>query len=139
MDDFHAFAGNKVPQGNRRTLAEKPGTQRDIAIAEAAIRQGRAFFYEAMDEAWEAAQAGSISAEHRRDVRLATTAAVQSAKDAVDIIYELAGGTSVYKTSPIQRRFRDIHVATQHMMVSKSTYELTGRLLLGLPTDMELV
>lgn len=139
MEDFHGFAGNKVPQGNRRTLAEKPGTQRDVAMAEAAIRQGRAFFYEAIDAAWAAAQAGDITADHRRDVRLATTAAVQSAKMAVDLIYELAGGTSVYRTSPIQRRFRDIHVATQHMMVGKSTYELAGRLLLGLPTDMDLV
>jgi hypothetical protein len=35
----------------------------------------------------------------------------------------------------LQRRFRDAHVATQHMMVGGSTYELTGRVLLGLPTD----
>ncbi|GGB67393.1 acyl-CoA dehydrogenase family protein [Henriciella pelagia] len=137
IEDFQAFAGIKVPQGNRRTLAEKAGTQRDISMAEATLRQGRAFFYEALGEAWESAIDGEVSIENRRDVRLATTAAVQSAKTAVDLIYELAGGTSVYRNSPIQRRFRDIHVATQHMMVSKATYELTGRLFLGLPTDIE--
>jgi len=42
----------------------------------------------------------------------------------------------VYRTSPLQRLFRDVHVATQHMVVATSTLELTGRLLLGLETDV---
>ena len=50
-------------------------------------------------------------------------------------MYHLGGGTSVYHRSPLQRVFRDVHVATQHMMVSPATLELTGRLLLGLETD----
>jgi alkylation response protein AidB-like acyl-CoA dehydrogenase len=51
-------------------------------------------------------------------------------------MYTLAGGSSVYQRSPLQRIFRDVHVATQHGMVSASTLELTGRLLLGLETDV---
>jgi len=137
MEDFDAFAGKKVPQGHNRSLAEKPATQKDIAKAEAAIRSGRAFFYEAIDAAWEAAQAGEVTTEHRRDLRLATTHAVASARTAVDLIHEMAGGTSVYRRSPIQRRFRDIHVATQHMVVNPSTYETVGRLLLGLSTNID--
>ena len=54
----------------------------------------------------------------------------------VDACYELGGGSSIYATSPLQRRFRDVHAATQHMLVSRSTLELTGRLLLGLPSDV---
>lgn len=137
MEDFDAFAGKKVPQGQSRALAEKLATQKDVAKAEAAIRSGRAFFYEAIDAAWEAALAGEVKAEHRRDLRLATTHAVASARTAVDLIHEMAGGTSVYRRSPIQRRFRDIHVATQHMVVNPSTYEIAGRLLLGLPTNID--
>lgn len=137
VDDFEAFAGKKVPQGNSRTLAEKPATQKDVARAEAAIRSGRAFFYEAIGEAWEGAVSGEVTTDHRRDLRLAITNAVVSAKTAVDLIHELAGGTSVYRRSPIQRRFRDIHVATQHMMVNQSTFETVGRLLLGLETNID--
>jgi indole-3-acetate monooxygenase len=54
----------------------------------------------------------------------------------VDSCYELGGGSSIYATSPLQRRFRDVHAATQHMLVGRSTLELGGRLLLGLPTDV---
>ena len=61
--------------------------------------------------------------------------AVRAAAAAVDRMYEVAGGTAVYRDSPLQRHFRDVHAATQHMMVGTSTYELTGRLLLGLETD----
>jgi alkylation response protein AidB-like acyl-CoA dehydrogenase len=51
------------------------------------------------------------------------------------MMYDLGGGTSVYETCPLQRRFRDAHVATQHLMVAPGTYELAGRALLGVEAD----
>jgi hypothetical protein len=50
-------------------------------------------------------------------------------------MYELGGASSIYKRSPLQRIFRDAHVATQHGMVAPATLELAGRMFLGLPTD----
>ena len=50
-------------------------------------------------------------------------------------MYEAGGGSAIYDTNPLQRRFRDVHVATQHMMVAPAIWELSGRLLLGVPTD----
>jgi hypothetical protein len=32
-----------------------------------------------------------------------------------------------------------VHVATQHMMVAPATLELTGRLFLGLETDLAML
>ena len=55
----------------------------------------------------------------------------------VDEMYSLAGGSAIYSSSPLQRRFRDVHVATQHMLVAPSVWELTGRLMLGVPADTE--
>jgi len=137
IEDFLALAGKKVPQGYTRVLAEKQSTQSGIAKAEAALRAGRAFFYEAIDIAWAGALRGEVSIEHRRDLRLATSQAAQAAKACVNIIYDLAGGTAVYHSSDIQRRFRDVQVAGQHIMIGLGTYEIVGRLLLGLPTDIE--
>lgn len=79
---------------------------------------------------------GPISVSQRRDIRLATTFATHESAAIVDRMHALAGGSSVYQSSPLQRCLRDVHVATQHMMVSESTYELAGRLLLELPTDV---
>jgi alkylation response protein AidB-like acyl-CoA dehydrogenase len=136
IDELVALAAGKRPEGTSRTLAERPSTQSDVARAEALWRSARAFFYETLESAFaEACARGRIELAQRRDLRLATTHAVGACVEAVDLVYHLGGGTSVYRSSPLQRHFRDVHVASQHMMVGRGTLELTGRLLLGLDTD----
>ena len=49
-------------------------------------------------------------------------------------MYTAGGGASIYDDSPLQRVFRDVHVATQHAMVAPRTRELVGRMKLGLET-----
>jgi alkylation response protein AidB-like acyl-CoA dehydrogenase len=111
--------------------------QTQVSEAEALLRSGRAFLLEAVGDAWRAARAdGVIGATERAAVRLAATHATRSAARAVDLMYDAGGGTSVYRTSVLQRCFRDVHVATQHMMVAPATFELTGRVLLGLDADV---
>jgi alkylation response protein AidB-like acyl-CoA dehydrogenase len=68
-------------------------------------------------------------------MRLATTHALQSSVEVVDAMYTLAGGAAVYESSPLQRHLRDVHVASQHMMVSTNTLETVGQLLLGIETN----
>ena len=136
IDELVDLAGGKMPQGSTRALANRPHAQSEVAQAEAGLRSARAFLIEAIDAAWEAAnRGGRLDIERKRDVRLATTWATRAAADAVDRMYHLGGGSSVHRASRLQRIFRDVHVATQHMMVAPSTYELTGRLFLGLDTD----
>jgi alkylation response protein AidB-like acyl-CoA dehydrogenase len=140
IDALVGLAGGKTPQGSSRSLAERPAAQADVSRAEALLRSARAFYYEAIEHAWVRACAeGSIEEAQRRDIRLATTHATRTSAEAVDLMYHLAGGSSVFRTSPLQRIFRDVHVATQHMMVSPATLELTGRLFLGLETDTSLL
>jgi alkylation response protein AidB-like acyl-CoA dehydrogenase len=136
IDDLIDLAGAKTPTGSRRSLAERAVTQGELARAEVALRAARAFLYEAVAEAWDAARSGAaVPVDQRVALRLAATHATTSARTAVDVAYDLGGGSSIYETSPLQRRFRDVHAATQHMLVGTATWELTGRLLLGLPTD----
>jgi alkylation response protein AidB-like acyl-CoA dehydrogenase len=54
-------------------------------------------------------------------------------------MYDLGGGSAIYDDSPLQRRFRDAHAATAHFQVNPATWELTGRLLLGQPTDTTML
>ena len=138
IDELIAVATTKVRAGSSTALMNRPHAQMEIAKAEANLRAARAFYYEAIEAAWDQAQRGEpIPLEQRRDLRLATTHAVQASVLAVDAMYTLAGGTSVYDTSSLQRRFRDVHVATQHIMVAPSTLETVGRLLLGVETNTQ--
>jgi indole-3-acetate monooxygenase len=137
IEDLVELAGGKTPTGSARSLAERPVTQARIAQAEAGLLSARAFLYEAIAAGWETAERGEpVSVEQRAALRLAASHATAASASAVDAAYDLGGGTSIYETSPLQKRFRDVHAATQHMLVGPSTWELTGRLMLGLPTDI---
>ena len=104
--------------------------------AAACSRAARALLLTEVAEAWQAAEgAGDIGERHRLGLRLAATHATEVAAKVTSTMYHAAGGSSIYDSSPLQRRFRDVHVATQHVMVAPATWELCGRLLLGLPTD----
>jgi alkylation response protein AidB-like acyl-CoA dehydrogenase len=136
LNDVLELAGAKTPTLSTRKLAQRPATQSEVARAEATLSGGRALLVETIDEAFEAAAAGgAISLEIRARLRMAATHAVECATSAVDAAYRLAGGSAIYETSPLQRRFRDVHAATQHMLVAPATWEVTGRALLGLEID----
>jgi alkylation response protein AidB-like acyl-CoA dehydrogenase len=60
------------------------------------------------------------------DLQLATAFAVQNAIEAVDLMFEYAGGTSVYESSRLERCFRDIHMISHHLAVSPLNIELAG-------------
>jgi alkylation response protein AidB-like acyl-CoA dehydrogenase len=132
ITELIAIAGGKTPEGHRKPLAARAKTQEDVAEAEATLRSARAFFHESINTAWvEAQRGGKLSVDARRDMRLSATHAAHASVRVVDLMYNLGGGTSVYKTSPLQRIFRDVHVASQHMMIAPPTMELAGKLLLG--------
>lgn len=134
--DLVELAGGKRPQGASRTVAERATAQATLADAEARLRGARAFFYEAIDEAWRrAARGDAIPIRERAALRLAATHAARASADVARTAYDLGGGSSVHLSSPLQRRFRDAHAGTQHLMVSPPTMELVGRVLMGLPTD----
>ena len=129
-------AGEKRRGGGAATLAERAHTQIEVARAEARLRAARAFFYGAIDEAWALALAGEpVPLAMIRDMRLSVNHAVAESVAVIDAMYTLAGGSSVYSVSPLQRQFRDIHVATQHFMVSPNILETVGRLFLGQPAN----
>jgi len=130
---FMDLAGAKVPTGSSRTLANRAGTQKDLARARVLVESAVAFTHRAIDQAWhEAEQSGRLSLDHKAELRLAATNNAWSAAEAVDLLYHTAGGSSIYAHNALQRCFRDVHVATQHIMVAQPTYEMIGKVLLGI-------
>ncbi len=138
IDDLHELAGGKVPAMGSRTLAARPDTQARVAHAEARLRAARALVAETVGQAWERTEkAAAVSVEDRAALRMAASHAMGESAAVVSEMYALAGGSSIYGSSPLGRRFRDIHVATQHMLVGPSTWELAGRVMLGVPADTD--
>jgi indole-3-acetate monooxygenase len=140
IEDLIELAAEKASLGSSRTLAQRPATWATVAQAEAALRAARAFYYEAIEEVWAAAEAAAeVTVELRTGLRLAATHAVRTAASVVTDMHDLGGGAAIYESSPLQRRLRDAHAATAHFQVNAATWELTGRLLLGQPTETTML
>jgi alkylation response protein AidB-like acyl-CoA dehydrogenase len=136
VDELITLAESKKRVGTNSALATRPHTHIEVARAEATLRSARAFFYDAINIAWSEAIAGDkVTLAMRRDIRLATTHAVESSVKVVDAMYTLGAGSAVYHNSKLQQHFRDVHMTTQHIMVAPSTLELTGRLYLGVESN----
>lgn len=140
LDAFGDLAREKKNQGSRKTLSERAPIQIEIAKAEAAWRAARAYLHDEIDQTWDVAKfEGEIPVERRAALRLACTHMVRTAADVCRATHDLAGGVDVYRSSEIQRRFRDAHAMTAHIVTAPATWELTGRLLMGQPTDASMV
>ena len=136
LDDLVAMAGGKVPAGGPADAgrarhraggcrARRGGAARRPRAAGRGDRRG----------VGAGAASGRVGERSRAGLRLAATHATTAGVQATETAYRLGGGSAIYDSHPLQRRLRDANVAAQHMLVAPATWELTGRVLLGLPTD----
>lgn len=64
---------------------------------------------------------------------------VRQASRVVDRLFELSGGHAIYLQHPLQRIWRDVHAASQHLGLQfESAMEAYGRTLVGLPSGVLL-
>lgn len=133
IDAFIELAEAKTPMGSAVKLRDKATAQADLGRAEALLRSGRAFLREAIQEIWDEAAAGGTPTLHQRAIgRLAAAKAAEASVQAVDLLFNAAGGSALFESNPLERCFRDVHATTQHIGTNANNFELAGRVLLGL-------
>jgi alkylation response protein AidB-like acyl-CoA dehydrogenase len=133
---FTELATTKTPRAMDALLRDQAMVQHDVGRAEARLRSGRAFLFEAVREIWDAVvTAGEVTLDQRANLRLATTHGIRLAVEVVDLVYNMAGATAAYESSLIQRHFQDVHVMSQHLQARLAHYDLVGRHWLGLKID----
>jgi alkylation response protein AidB-like acyl-CoA dehydrogenase len=120
-------------------LRDEVRIQLQIADAEAYLRSARAFLYDALQDAWNAAEDGRpVTTRESAILRLASVHATKAACEAVELAYHAAGSVSLFEASPLQRALRDVHAVRQHMMVADRYRQDVGRVLLGLEPQESL-
>lgn len=136
IDAFTDLAQDKTPRGARAVLRDNAVVQSQVARAEAGLRAARALLYETAEDAWQTARPDEvIPMDQRVLIRLASTYAIHSAAQSLDMMYNAAGATAIFEGNPFERRFRDIHALTQQVQGSQVHYESTGQFFLGLEPD----
>jgi alkylation response protein AidB-like acyl-CoA dehydrogenase len=129
-------SGAKIMPGAAR-LGDRGYFRLTLAKGEAQLQSVRAFFYDAIEAAWERLLAGDpLSAEQTNRLRLAATHAAHSCADVVQAAYRAAGIAAIQKSHRMQHILRDAMVVTQHASLSEATYDDIGGFLAGVSAGL---
>ena len=107
--------------------------QEVVGRAETMLAAARAYYFQVMGDLWVTLVAGEQPSP--RQLALFTTAfthIVGTCVEVVELVYKAAGGSAVYQKGPLDRCLRDVLTMNQHVIGTLRTYEMSGRLLLGL-------
>lgn len=126
--------GRKITYTGYESQAEAPITH--LQVADAVMKADEAEFHgrrvtAMLDQRGHTGQPWDVleRARSRGDVG----AVCRLGKEAVDLLNEASGGSSIYSHVPIQRMARDMHAMTRHaLMYPPTNMELFGRVLCGL-------
>jgi alkylation response protein AidB-like acyl-CoA dehydrogenase len=133
MDAFLGLASQAGSTNSATLLRDRPLVQNAVGEAEAIISAARAYVLDSVGQAWQAVDGGSPDPSRQiAQARLAITHAVRESVRAVDLLFHAAGTNAVFQKYPLERYFRDIHVAVQHLAGAPGTIESAGRVMLGL-------
>ena len=114
-------------------LLTDPRSREAVERAETTLASARAYQFDIMGDLWTALLNGKQPSS--RQLALFTTAQAHVAGTCVDVVqlvWKAAGGTAVYQKGPFDRCLRDILTMNQHTAGTLRTYEMAGRLMLGL-------
>ena len=129
LEAFVATVNSRPAPGSMRQLAmgHMQADQIAFAKADALVRAARALLCETVRAAYEdAATHPELSLELRVRLREANIFAVRSAKEAVGLIFDMAGSSAVYRGRPIEQAFRDISTAANHTNYMEAAYASIG-------------
>ncbi|PXW99371.1 alkylation response protein AidB-like acyl-CoA dehydrogenase [Sphaerotilus hippei] len=134
IEELRGLASGRISVTGAPRLADRPQVQIELARAEAQLRAARAFFYEAIDDAWDSLLRGDdVSPEQTSTLRLSATHAARVGAEVTRAVQMQTGMTGVYDRSPIARQVRDSLVLTQHAFLGDITYQNAGAMLFGQP------
>jgi indole-3-acetate monooxygenase len=137
LDAFAELAAGKSSTMSTALLRDRPMVQARVAEAEAILGAARAYVQTAVGELWTRAGRGETDLDAAiAQARLAIVHGMHEAVRSVDILFHAGGTNAVYERNPLERHFRNIHVAVQHAAGLPAQMESAGKALLGLrPAD----
>lgn len=132
LDELSGMASGRISVTGAPSLSDRPLAQVEMAKAEASLRAARAWFYQAIDDAWQSVLAGDpVSVEQTNMLRLSSTHATRVAAEVARSAQMLSGMSGVYRSSPLSRFVNDTQVITQHAFMGDMTYQNAGAILFG--------
>jgi indole-3-acetate monooxygenase len=139
LDAFLALAAKKTPSGTGNPLRDDTAIQTRIALSEARLRSARAWIISILRQMWDECATGRPAFESRVNLRLASTYAIQEARDVVHATYADAGATAIFESNPFERRLRDMNAVSQQIQANFTHLQSTGQYFLGMKPPLRYI
>jgi acyl-CoA dehydrogenase len=119
-------------RGDGRPIGDDPSIQRQVGLIEQKLRTAWWILLGALDELGDEYDPD----EHSVDlVQTAKRAVMDHATEVVDLALEIVGGSSYFRSSPLERAYRDVRAAKFHPLGTEKSLLYSGRRTLGRPVD----
>lgn len=116
---------------SQRPAAEVALAHHARGEAEALVASAEAWLDRVLGELWQHAEAGeTASPESFNALQLAVAHTVHACVRAADLLFEAAGAQSLYRSNRLERAWRDLRAAGQHLHAKGRHYADGGRRLL---------
>jgi alkylation response protein AidB-like acyl-CoA dehydrogenase len=127
----------KTPFYNATPIRQQQLAQFLMGKARARVEASRDTLYRAAEAAYDdVAKSGALlSIEAKIRLQLAVCFAAETCAEAVRLVNDVVGTSSIRQGQPFERYFRDVHVMLQHSDKSSARYGSAGRLMFGLEND----
>ena len=120
----------KMPDG--RLLAEDPGVQRQVGLMDFTLRT---LWWSLLGALNELGDEYAPDDQAMEPVMIAKRHVVAGARNVVDLAIDMVGGSAYFKSSPLERAYRDVRAGTFHPMNPERSLIYSGQLALDLPAD----
>lgn len=133
LDELAAVASTKARGASPgASIANDTHLQVRYAQAEAGLRAARGLLFETATDAWDTVSRGDrLTPDQEALVGAATQQCMRAGIEAVDLCYTSVGGSAAYSSHPLQRCFRDIHTATQHLVFRTENWTTLAKVRFG--------
>ncbi len=129
LDALKDLARGKAPRGLSR-MADSPVVQSAFARREANLGAARAYLVETLKDIYDHADDSDvIGTDDRVRLRLACAHGTHTAIEIADYVYKAAGTSAIFKGTPFERRFRDMHTLSQQIQSRDAHFEAVGAVM----------
>jgi indole-3-acetate monooxygenase len=117
---------------NKR-LRDDVFVQEAVGRADTLLTSARAHLFDVVGDMWDTLVADKPLSEVQ-EARFMTlnSHVIALCVEVVQLVFKASGGTAVYQKGPLDRCLRDVLTMNQHVVATLRTWEMSGRLLLGL-------
>ena len=132
LDDLRDLAADKVSFPTMVRMRDEYRVQLTLAEATATLDAARLYHDHVLTELWDALNAGGEpSHEQRAALAFMATHVAQRTHEVAEAVCDAVGAQAIYRTSPFERRRRDLATIAAHVFGQRKTAAGATVLLFG--------